>query len=430
MSLAAFVTRRRVLILKSKTKKGAISELIRAICKDVPDRRKDEILAAVLDRENLFSTRIAPGIAIPHAQIPGMQDSVIAVGKSIPGISYNASTDGNVHLIFLIVGGESTHLKALAAVAALLQDRQTTASLLAATDKNALLELLTQAAGLEAPDSQSSPLAFVLTQQAVLLAREIQAAAVIIHHPTSDMRRAFPDGPDAPHILYAAAGDLPDATHLPLPFRGLTRSGQIDLSILVALSRGMVQKGQTIVSVFGLSDDGQPDTIVVTNVDKDFNLFFASAPGATNHESDQQTFMRALQLAIELAEEGREGKPVGALFVVGDHQQVANHCHQMVINPFKGYEDHEKNILDPGLAETIKEFAHIDGAFIVRSDGVVLSAGTYLRSDHPSQLPSGLGARHAAAASITAITAATAICISESTRTVSLFRGGKRIMVV
>ncbi len=430
MSLAAFISKRRVLILKSKGKKGAIAELIRAICKENPHYRQEQLLAAVWERENLFSTRIAPGIAIPHAQIPGMQESVIAVGKSRQGISYNARSDGNVHLVFLIVGGERTHLKALAAVAALLQDRTTTDRLLAATDKDTLLDTLTKPAPNEAANSHASPLALVLAQQAVLLAREIQAAAVIIHRPTSDMRRAFPDGPDAPHILYAAAGDSPDTTHLPLPFRGLTRSGQIDLSILVALSRGIVKKGQTVVSVFGLSDDDQPDTIVVTNVDKDFNLFFASAPDGASHESGQQTFMRALQLAIELAEEGREGKPVGALFVVGDHEQVLNNCQQMIINPFKGYDDHEKNILDPGLAETIKEFAHIDGAFIIRSDGVVLSAGTYLRSDQPSQLPSGLGARHAAAASITAITAATAICISESTRAVSLFRGGKRIMVV
>jgi len=100
-----------------------------------------------------------------------------------------------------------------------------------------------------------------------------------------------------------------------------------------------------------------------------------------------------------------------------------------VINPFLGYRDEEKNILDPSLEETVKEFSNIDGAFLVRGDGVIESAGTYLRPGPASpKLLSGLGTRHAAAAGITYQTHAMAVVVSQSTGRVSLFRGGVLVM--
>ena len=133
----------------------------------------------------------------------------------------------------------------------------------------------------------------------------------------------------------------------------------------------------------------------------------------------------------ELADHGQGGKPTGALFVVGDAANVRAHCQQMLMNPFKGYDASHRNIVDPGLSETIKELSRIDGAFIIDDDGVIESAGTYLRvdADIPA-LPSGLGARHTAAAAITAVSEAVAVAISESTRQVSIFRHGRRVVVL
>ena len=115
-----------------------------------------------------------------------------------------------------------------------------------------------------------------------------------------------------------------------------------------------------------------------------------------------------LTLAGELGVEGREGRPVGTLFVIGDSDRVLAQSHQLVINPFHGYPENERNILDPRLEETIKEFSAIDGAFIVRGDGVILAAGRYLapRGKLDPPLPHGLGTRHEAAASITAMSQA------------------------
>jgi DNA integrity scanning protein DisA with diadenylate cyclase activity len=139
-------------------------------------------------------------------------------------------------------------------------------------------------------------------------------------------------------------------------------------------------------------------------------------------------FERTLTLAAQLAVEGREGRPVGALFVLGDSAAVLAQSRSLILNPFHGHPEQERNILDPRLEETIKEFAALDGAFIVRGDGVVLTAGTQLLSiGPPIRLPGGLGTRHAAAAGITASTGAVAVCISQSTGTVSVFKSGRLV---
>jgi DNA integrity scanning protein DisA with diadenylate cyclase activity len=140
-------------------------------------------------------------------------------------------------------------------------------------------------------------------------------------------------------------------------------------------------------------------------------------------------FEKLLTLANELAAQGREQRPVGAIFVVGDSENVLENSRQLVFNPFKGYSEEERNILTGDLDETIKEFSAIDGAFIFRGDGVVLSAGRYLvpKGKPAEPLRSGLGARHEAAAAITAVTDAVAICVSQSTQTITIYNSGRTL---
>ena len=80
------------------------------------------------------------------------------------------------------------------------------------------------------------------------------------------------------------------------------------------------------------------------------------------------------------------------------------------------------------LTETVKEFCTIDGAFVIKGTGTIVSAGTYLLPKLVAEeLPQGLGARHAAGAAITAATKSIAITISESTGTVRIWRQGRLI---
>jgi len=168
--------------------------------------------------------------------------------------------------------------------------------------------------------------------------------------------------------------------------------------------------------------------MMMMEVGQEYEMFQSvDQPPITEHIR-RAVFERVLNLALELAAEGREGKPLGAIFVLGDSTQVIEHSHQIIINPFKGHPENERNILDNRLTETVKEFAAIDGAFVIKGAGTIVSAGTYLLPKvMAEELPQGLGARHAAAAAITAATKSIAITISESTGTVRIWRQGRLI---
>jgi DNA integrity scanning protein DisA with diadenylate cyclase activity len=87
----------------------------------------------------------------------------------------------------------------------------------------------------------------------------------------------------------------------------------------------------------------------------------------------------------------------------------------MILDPLYGHPETMKRIDDPGMRETLKELAQLDGAFIVTDGGVVLSACRYIDATSEGlDLPLGLGSRHMAAASITRTTSAVAVVVSES----------------
>ena len=206
----------------------------------------------------------------------------------------------------------------------------------------------------------------------------------------------------------------------------LSRIGQIKTAALIAFSQRLLQAGDDVVFVVGPAK-GQLDTMMLVRIGKEWEIFqTVDQPNITEHVK-RVVFERTLRIAMELAAEGREGKPIGALFVIGDYRGVTEYCRQMILNPFKGYQD-EINILDESVRDTIKSFATLEGAFIVKGNGVIASAGTHLKGLKSGEpLPQGLGARHAAAAGITASTKCLAVTISESTGTVRVWQRGQMI---
>jgi DNA integrity scanning protein DisA with diadenylate cyclase activity len=205
-----------------------------------------------------------------------------------------------------------------------------------------------------------------------------------------------------------------------------SRTGQLRMGILLALSRGFIDKDDKVVCVSG-ANWGVFDTVVCVDIALEYQFFFLTNHNLLPTDIKPEVFERVVGLSGEIAVEGREGKAVGTIFVIGDTNSVNANVRQLIINPFRGYSEAERNILDPGLAETIKEFSAIDGAFIITGDGIILSAGSYLRpqsSETFEALPGGFGARHAAAAGITSCTQALAVTISESTGMISVFKNG------
>jgi len=211
-----------------------------------------------------------------------------------------------------------------------------------------------------------------------------------------------------------------------IPDIKLSRIGKIKFSIMSAISKGLVQLGDKIVCLAGVKEFKTLDTMVVLEIGKEYEIL--SSQEAQNISSSVQpgVFEELVKIAVELAYQGREGKPLGTIFVLGDADRVMQISRQMIFNPFQGYPEEERNVLDPGLRETIKEFSSLDGAFVIRDDGVILAAGRYLSASmEDAGLPQGLGSRHAAAAGITAVTNAISIVISESTGDVRIFKNGK-----
>ena len=127
--------------------------------------------------------------------------------------------------------------------------------------------------------------------------------------------------------------------------------------------------------------------------------------------------------------EGWEGRPVGALFVVGDSRAVMEHSRQLSLNPFQGYSEEERSMLSPEVARALRAFAVLDGAFVLREDGVVLAAGRYLNFEEKDvSVPLGLGARHMAAAGISRETEAIAVAVSQTSGAVRVFKKGKAVL--
>jgi diadenylate cyclase len=144
-------------------------------------------------------------------------------------------------------------------------------------------------------------------------------------------------------------------------------------------------------------------------------------------EYDPAILESLIELAVEIAREGREGRRIGTLFMLGDEQTVLAKSRPLILDPLAGHPQSARHVSDPNLRGTIKELAQLDGAFVVSRDGFVLSACRYLDAITAEvELPLGLGSRHIAAANMSAVSNAVGIVVSESA-VVRLFCHGKLV---
>ncbi|WP_051904347.1 DNA integrity scanning protein DisA nucleotide-binding domain protein [Hippea jasoniae] len=211
-----------------------------------------------------------------------------------------------------------------------------------------------------------------------------------------------------------------------VPDISFDRINKIKVALMIGTSSGILSKDHDIVALTGSS--GGIDTVMFLDISKEKELL--SFKGDINLEKTvkPEVFEKVLRIALELANQGREGKSVGAIFILGDKEKVLENIKQMIFNPFKGYSPDERNILKVNLDDTLKEYSLLDGAIVIDCNGVIETAGAYISvSTAVDDLPKGLGARHIAAASITAVTNAISIVVSESTGDVTIFKNGSII---
>jgi DNA integrity scanning protein DisA with diadenylate cyclase activity len=196
------------------------------------------------------------------------------------------------------------------------------------------------------------------------------------------------------------------------------------------MTANALRDGEDVVCLTGRSGSRMPDTVVRLQIGRGFEEKASIDTQGLGAEFSSQVVEALVSLAMAIGHEGFEGHPIGTIFVLGDSTVVMEKSKQLTINPFGGISEAERNVLDPKIREAIKNFAVLDGAFIIREDGVVLAAGRYLQVSDGGDvdLPLGLGARHAAAASITVETRAVSISVSQSSGTVRVFKAGQAVL--
>lgn len=215
-----------------------------------------------------------------------------------------------------------------------------------------------------------------------------------------------------------------------LPPTALDRLDQVKLGLTLAVLQRHVKVDSSVVCLTGVAGSKRLDMLVVINPSRDFPWFRQHKISKVDEKLMSREFVRLLDIAIRLSAEGREGKPIGAVFVLGDAEKIDRYTSQLIFNPCKGHPQAARNIHNPEFLETLRELAALDGAFVVDKRGVVVTAGAYL--DAPVgknvRVRRGLGARHVAAAAMTAKTDSLALVISESSGNITVFAQGAALL--
>lgn len=213
-----------------------------------------------------------------------------------------------------------------------------------------------------------------------------------------------------------------------IPAYDYSRTERVKMAIVSALAQGAVKEGDAVLCLTGRIGR-HLDTMMTMRIGGSLDDRVAIEGVKLGDEFNSQVVDALIQLSLQIGQEGFEGHPVGTIITIGDHNAVMETSRQLTINPFQGISEAERNVLDPRIREAIKNFSVLDGAFVIREDGVVLAAGRYLSaSDDNVKIPLGLGARHAAAASITATTRCIALVVSQTSGAVRLFKEGNIVL--
>ncbi|MFB6086509.1 MAG: diadenylate cyclase DacZ [Halodesulfurarchaeum sp.] len=246
--------------------------------------------------------------------------------------------------------------------------------------------------------------------------------ALFLFSPTGSQYEEAAAIEDLPVVVVDTKNEIEAPQFLEVPLEFDDVKDCIQFALEGAVDQELVEPGDEVLAVLGLlgeSRDMVSRVRVTEGTHGIYDLF-------TDSRADPEVLRDAFEVAIELGKKGQKGKPVGALFVVGDAGNVMNKSRPLSYNPF---EKSHVRIGDPIVNVMLKEFSRLDGAFVVSDSGKIVSAYRYLEpSAEGVDIPKGLGARHMAAGAITRDTGAVAIALSESDGMVRAFKGGELVL--
>jgi len=248
---------------------------------------------------------------------------------------------------------------------------------------------------------------------------------VVLFSPSGSYYEQFSEAEDLDVLVVGTENAVGAETFVELPLEFEEIAQRVHFGLEGALEAGYIDDGDVLLcatSVF----DGSIDTVSRVRADGSnqsgvYDLFSSS-------RAEPAVIKNVLELAVELGKKGQKGKPVGALFVVGDAGKVMNKSRPLSYNPFEKSHVH---VGDPIVNVMLKEFSRLDGAFVISDSGKIVSAYRYLEpSAEGVDIPKGLGARHMAAGAVTRDTNATAIVLSESDGLVRAFKNGELLLEI
>jgi len=439
LNLGRFLGPTSLLDLGSRSKEGILRALSDAVARDWNFSDPQAIRNAALERESIINTYLGDGIAVPHARIPGFDGFALAIARNQDGFPSWIETPEPVKIVILLVGDDSRHnehVRILGSIASTMKEEGMREAILKAASAQAAAKLLEPGKKKVKPRRRPQHLSRLLLSHARRISREVGATAILVAIETHQELAILKHIPRRESFIVAASSpSIVDGAEkivkrvIRLPWTPLRRDSLVRLGTLIGASSGVLSRDD-VVAFLSRRSGGDLDTITILDIGREFGRFLTTS-GKISAKISPGVLERVLLLASDLGSEGREGKPVGTIFVVGQPRQLMPFCQQLVINPFRGYPPEEKNIFDPTLRETIKEFSWLDGAFIIRGDGQIHSAGTYLRPGKVDlDIPGGFGTRHRAACAITAVADCFSIALSQSSGSVMLFNKGKTVLTL
>ena len=277
---------------------------------------------------------------------------------------------------------------------------------------------------------------FSYLDAAVKLAKGIEADGILILlERSTDWKRLRKKA--ASHTLIVASNDpaIHDAAvenelnsiQLEIPESSI--QNQLTQAMIESVAAEIIRPGSVMVAVYSNFESEDIDTISVLKLTERLGRLTARDLKKLETKVPLDTLKMVVDLAVQVGREGREGKSVGTMFVVGDHRRVLEESRPAGFDMVKGYTRKERNISDAKVREGIKELAQLDGCFVISADGTVEGSARIIdTSPVEVTMTKGLGSRHFAGAAISKNTKAIAVVVSESNGTVRIFQNGEVVL--
>ena len=271
---------------------------------------------------------------------------------------------------------------------------------------------------------------------AVLLSKTVDADAllVLIEEPTAWKQLVKRAGREKIVVAADTVDQIAGAAEVGLDTVLLDMANspvyeKLTQALLESVADDILAPGADVVAIYSGFEPGQIDSFSYIQLDEHLGRLTVRDLRQLESKVPLDTLKMVVDLAIDIGREGREGKPVGTMFVVGDSRKVLAASQPAGFDAVKGYNRKDRNLKDHRVREGLKEVAQLDGAFVVASDGTVVASCRLVDASVGNvTLSKGLGARHWAAAAITKRTASIAVVVSETNGTVRIFQNGEVIL--